>query len=469
MKRLISVLLCTALVFGLLSIFPVKTYAFSGGSGTEEDPYLISTVQDLYELRKNIKSEPRSWLKKQHYKLTANINFTNKGTISPLYDLPGYGFHCFEKTGYTVDYFFKKSIDEVQEWYDLYQAQYGYLYANSYTKGFLYEQELSYLRYYDYRVRLTADEIKTTVSIPYEDKEYGSAYYEDFYRKIPFLGTFDGNGYTITTNDYLFGFVEDGAVIKNLTVKGKEAGLAYSVGKDSILSGCVIDSEWTVTNYTEKEWEAREVEVTTYTVAGGAIAYNYGTVENCISYSDGIIGFVGQNYGTVKNCMNLGTVYSMDDEYCDGKVSEVVKTLFYGEDERYICGAFPSALGIKNGISCVDLGNSSYSKADDSLYTLDECIAADGDKSAFADLDFIYTWVMIEGMPYLRLACEGMAGDINFDGTVNAKDANQLKAVLALGIEGHDYRTIASFDVNVDEAINAKDSYVLKQTLAGAN
>ena len=106
MKRLISVLLCTALVFGLLSIFPVKTYAFSGGSGTEEDPYLISTVQDLYELRKNIKSEPRSWLKKQHYKLTANINFTNKGTISPLYDLPGYGFHCFEKTGYTVDYFF---------------------------------------------------------------------------------------------------------------------------------------------------------------------------------------------------------------------------------------------------------------------------------------------------------------------------------------------------------------------------
>ena len=62
-----------------------------------------------------------------------------------------------------------------------------------------------------------------------------------------------------------------------------------------------------------------------------------------------------------------------------------------------------------------------------------------------------------------------MAGDINFDGQINAKDANQLKTVLALGIEGHDYRMIATFDVNVDEAINAKDSYILKQKLSGAN
>ena len=84
MKKLLSILLSFAMIFGAFCAFPVSAYddtPYSGGSGTEEDPYLISTVQDLYELRKNIKSETYSWLKKQHYKLTADIIFN--GSISP--------------------------------------------------------------------------------------------------------------------------------------------------------------------------------------------------------------------------------------------------------------------------------------------------------------------------------------------------------------------------------------------------
>ena len=469
MKRLISVLLCTALVFGLLSIFPVKTYAFSGGSGTEDDPYLISTVQDLYELRNNIKAEPRSWLKKQHYKLTADIIFN--GSISPLNKKSGYGFHCFEKTTYTLQSsVFNASVDDLEKWYDDYKEQYGYLYSSSWTDGWWGGPEC-----FGYDCLSTASSIIATRSIyPSEDVGYGKVYYKELYRKIPFVGIFDGNGHTITTSGYLFGFVEDGAVVKNLTVKGDKAGIAYSIDKSSTVSGCILDSNWITTDYIETGYDIGEPgDLTDYEITSGIVAQNYGTIENCVNYADGISGIVGQNSGTVKNCMNFGTVCSVYDEACNGNIGNMVKKLMtdgWEELDSY-CGSlrYPSAFGIKDGISCVDLGNSSYSKADDTLYTFDECIEAGGDKSAFSGLDFIYTWVMIEGMPYLRFACEGTAGDINFDGQINAKDANQLKTVLTLGIEGHDYRMIASFDVNVDEAINAKDSYILKQKLSGAN
>ena len=469
MKRLISVLLCTALVFGLLSIFPVKTYAFSGGSGTEDDPYLISTAQDLYELRNNIKVEPLFWLKKQHYKLTADITFN--GSISLLNKKSGYGFHCFEETTYTLQSsVFNASVDDLEKWYDDYKEQCGYLYSSSWTEGWW-----GGLECFGYDCLSTASSIKTLNSIyPGEDIGYGKVYYKELYRKIPFVGIFDGNGHTITTSGYLFGFVEDGAVVKNLTVKGDKAGIAYSVSEDSTVSGCTLDSNWITTDHIETEYDIGDRgDLSKYEIISGIVAHNYGTVENCVNYADGISGIIGRNHGAVKNCMNFGTVYSADDEACNGNIGNMVKKLMTdGWEELYsYCTSvsYPSAVGIKDGTSCVDLGNSSYGVSTDTIYTLDECLNANGDKSAFSGLDFIYTWVMIEGMPYLRFACEGMAGDINFDGQINAKDANQLKTVLALGIEGHDYRMIASFDVNVDEAINAKDSYILKQKLSGAN
>ena len=94
MKRLISVLLCTALVFGLLSIFPVKTYAFSGGSGTEDDPYLISTAQDLYELRNNIKAEiAENFLRQQQRQGKMNMEQEDQSKNQPVRAL----VHSFQR------------------------------------------------------------------------------------------------------------------------------------------------------------------------------------------------------------------------------------------------------------------------------------------------------------------------------------------------------------------------------------
>lgn len=470
MKKLLSILLCFTMLFGVFCAFSVSASddtPYSGGRGTEDDPYLISTPDDVREINQNIVNDPSLWSRKVYYKLTEDITVDCK--ISPLYETRGPGLSCFTKSGYTFESFSYGDLNDSEESYMQICEREGSLYAVSVDEtrhGWVYDY------YLEMKTFERLHELAYSYSNPWPDYGYIK---KDLYRKAAFTGSFDGDGHTIFLGDrcegYLFGCLENGADVKNLTVKGKNAGIAYSVSKDSQVFACILDSDWMYDAKAvigggltdDDQWGYR------YDIVSGAIAYNDGTVENCVNYSDGISGLVGNNEGTVKNCMNLSSV--IVDYEAEERISRDVKQLLVNRSELDDCAGVhrPSELGIQEGISSVDLANSSYSIADDTLYTLDECIAAGGDKSAFAGLDFIYTWVMIEGMPYLRFACEGMAGDINFDGTVNAKDANQLKTVLTLGIEGHDYRMIASFDVNIDESVNAKDSNLLKQNLAGIN
>lgn len=105
------------------------------------------------------------------------------------------------------------------------------------------------------------------------------------FEDIPiFLGTFDGNGYTITGVDHnldkdtqgLFRYVSEGATISNLTVIGS----------------CTTE----------------------YHTIGGIVAENHGTIENCnyqgiISGTQAIGGIAGKNYGTILNCTVYGGVF----------------------------------------------------------------------------------------------------------------------------------------------------------------
>ncbi|MBQ3527033.1 MAG: hypothetical protein IJA52_00560 [Clostridia bacterium] len=460
MKKFISILLCFAMLLGVFCAFPVSASddtPYSGGSGTEEDPYLISTPDDIAELRDSIENAP-IYKSKVYYKLINDITVSE--SISPLYATSGVGFNSYKNSGCSFnDDYFDDVFFDIKKWYSEYQSSYGNLFYS-------YDPYISDYGNLGLRYVEMSNSGEFIEGLGIYRWQYEDTVYPTLYRKVAFTGVFDGNGYSITAAGFLFGFVENGGVIKNLTLKGTKAAIAYSVSSSSTVKNCIVDCEtlYTASCYTGIA-VGEEGSLSVGEVTGAAIAHNNGKVENCVNYADGIGGIVGINRGTITNCLNLGKVYSIDDKNA--------KEIILNVSTNYDVLNAPVSLGFSRGSkicqSCVDLGNSSYGMSTDTIYTLDECIEAGGDKSAFSGLDFIYTWVMIEGMPYLRFACEGTAGDINFDGTINAKDANQLKTVLTLGIEGHDYRMIASFDVNIDESVNAKDSNLLKQNLAGIN
>ena len=80
--------------------------AFSGGSGTEEDPYLISTAEDLFSLADQINGETNGYAYREaHYRMTADIDLGGKewmpiglGELFGRYGLCG----VFDGDGHTV-------------------------------------------------------------------------------------------------------------------------------------------------------------------------------------------------------------------------------------------------------------------------------------------------------------------------------------------------------------------------------
>lgn len=73
-NKLISILIIIAILFAMLPVGSVSAFAasgadFAGGSGTEQDPYLVSSKVHLNNVRNDLGA---------HYKLVADITFTNE-------------------------------------------------------------------------------------------------------------------------------------------------------------------------------------------------------------------------------------------------------------------------------------------------------------------------------------------------------------------------------------------------------
>lgn len=100
-------LLCALLVMSACSS-TADTAAFSGGSGTEEDPYLISTPEDLWEVAERINTkETHNEYAAAFYRLTADIDLGGKKEWVPIgYYAENAGSFRFEGTfdggGHTV-------------------------------------------------------------------------------------------------------------------------------------------------------------------------------------------------------------------------------------------------------------------------------------------------------------------------------------------------------------------------------
>lgn len=118
---------------------------------------------------------------------------------------------------------------------------------------------------------------------------------------VPFLGTFDGNGYTIynytlayadaayNSSAYylaMFGYVGEGATVCNFTLRnssvtaGKHGAFIAAVNLGTVRN-VVIDDDCTL--------------FSTYTGAGAISAYNGGTIENAVCY----VPSAGSNYGSI--------------------------------------------------------------------------------------------------------------------------------------------------------------------------
>lgn len=80
--------------------------SFSGGTGTEKDPWLISTADDLFRLAAQINGETQGYVYREaHYRLTGNIDLGNKNwmPIGVGETFSRYGFcGVFDGDGYTV-------------------------------------------------------------------------------------------------------------------------------------------------------------------------------------------------------------------------------------------------------------------------------------------------------------------------------------------------------------------------------
>lgn len=99
MKKIFLLMLVFALMLSLGTWAAADgANAFSGGTGTEADPYLISTPEDLWNLAKLINSkETEDDYKGAFYLLTADIDLGGKKDWTPIgYEEP-HGVHfCFE-------------------------------------------------------------------------------------------------------------------------------------------------------------------------------------------------------------------------------------------------------------------------------------------------------------------------------------------------------------------------------------
>ena len=111
MKKLLSILLCFTMLFGVFCAFPISASddtPYSGGSGTEDDPYLISTKEDIKEVQDNIANDPTLWSRKVYYKLTNDIT-TDIG-FTPVTEYKGIQPHCFVEAGVDISIFKEDKI-----------------------------------------------------------------------------------------------------------------------------------------------------------------------------------------------------------------------------------------------------------------------------------------------------------------------------------------------------------------------
>ena len=442
MKKILSIVLTMTMLFSILCVFTYATEEdtpYSGGSGTEEDPYLLSSSEDIDELRKNIETDPSLYAKKIHYKLTADITITEP--ISPVYNDKYYGLHCLKDTEYRISQLESLIHPWTEEWYGEGWWVFGCSHEDELEAN--YQEKIwdkmgppsYYVLNYDrdindyvsgkYFEMSSGDAVLSTIDSIYISQSVESFIYEYYdkivYRYLAFTGVFDGNGHTITANNInVFGFVKNKAEIKNLIVTGNKTALAYSLESGCIVKNCVLDIGDSYSFNHERY--RREI------YEGTDIPYR---AEKNVTEK----GIIIQNNATFIQCINYGdtAIFSSNKASADQIID----------------------------LSCPD------TVVNDEIYTRDECTSAGGDPSAYKDFDFENVWMMVDGMPYLRTFFKADAADVNYDGKANTADSLLLKMHIAGALQENAFTFFKAADLDKNQTLNAADSLLVKRHIAG--
>jgi len=226
----------------------------------------------------------------------------------------------------------------------------------------------------------------------------------------PFLGTFDGNGKSISglySTAYaagLFGSVGEGGIVKNIilsdvSIPGDEFIGGVAAVNRGIVQNCIVTGSLTGgvdvggivgINYGTVQYCSFSGSVSSST-SGGIIGFNYGIVQYCYSngnYTDGGLrylgGIAGYNDGTVRNCYSIANLNG--NEYVGGVVGfnsgivqncyatgNVIANTKYSNFTAYaggIAGRNGDAITTGTVQNCVAL-NSSVSNTSTTLYVSD--------------------------------------------------------------------------------------------------
>ncbi len=288
-KRMVSLLLVLVMLLGLLPTAALAAPA-SGGSGTEADPYLIATAQDLADFRDAVNGSAKKSTSKLCAKLTANIDLGNEawtpiGKMTNTYsDYVAFG-GVFDGDGHTIS---GLKIDNSAQ----YQALFGYV------KGGIIKN-------------LTVDGSVTTATT-------SSAY------AAGIVGYGDPVTMKKCTNQ----------VTVNVTKKGYAAGVAAYAGTGSTITGCTNQGDIsgvggylggivgtakgvTITNCINNGDVVDSMLSATYPycvggIAGSAISAsritncgNAGAVTSHLKNTGGVVGYFA---GTAEKCFNSGNV-----------------------------------------------------------------------------------------------------------------------------------------------------------------
>ena len=228
-----------------------------------------------------------------------------------------------------------------------------------------------------------------------------------------FCGTFDGQGHTIVGLDVnrgympvgLFGYISDGAVIKNLKVEGNvtstsvgqfAGGIVGIADNDSVIENCAFIGNVEGNYYTggivgciyNTAWNIESIDVEVYWLRN---CYHIGNVSSADNYAGGVAG----KCGCIKHCFQYGGTISAPS----GKAGSVVGEL-QGNNDIFDCYA-------ENG-SCIVNGNENMVGYKPIVHfpiiNYSSSLNSDQfkEKTSFETFDFEDEWVMGADYPCLK-------------------------------------------------------------------
>ena len=438
-KRMVSLLLVLVMLLGLLPTAALAAPA-SGGSGTEADPYLIATAQELVDFRDEVNGSAKKSTSTLCAKLTANIDLGNEawtpiGKMTNTYsDYVAFG-GVFDGDGHTIS---GLKIDNSAQ----YQALFGYV------KGGIIKN-------------LTVDGSVTTATT-------SSAY----------AAGIVGYGDPVTMKNCV------NKVTVNVTQKGYAAGVAAYAGTGSTITDCTNQGNIsgvggylggivgtakgvTITNCINNGDVVDSMLSATYPYCVGGIAgsatsasriTNCGNIGAVTSRLKSTGGVVGTFAGTVEKCFNtgdvdgiynvggiVGAIYSKETKITDcynlGKVTCNVPTKELSEKCSKGVGGIvgnPGSTSNKGNVvtNCYNAGTITNADAATTDITVGGVIGSSSAKNYSGEVAGLIT---AENCYYL--AADGLNGDgANAEAAgVTSKTAEELKASGMAALLGGSY------------------------------